>query len=128
MKLNFGVRQKQGAIFQRKKRTLKMINSANIVTTSQINAPILILDEATSALDSESERYVQAALETLMQGRTSLVIAHRLSTIEKADRIVVLQKGEIVEIGTHHELLAKAGVYAQLHRIQFAAAGKLQSV
>lgn len=87
------------------------------------NAPILILDEATSALDSESERHVQAALETLMQGRTSLVIAHRLSTIEKADRIVVLQKGEIVEIGTHAELLAKGGVYAQLHRIQFAVAG-----
>ncbi|HUW25155.1 MAG TPA: lipid A export permease/ATP-binding protein MsbA [Gallionella sp.] len=87
------------------------------------NAPILILDEATSALDSESERHVQAALETLMQGRTTLVIAHRLSTIEKADRIVVLQKGEIVEIGTHHELLARGGVYAQLHRIQFAATG-----
>jgi subfamily B ATP-binding cassette protein MsbA len=84
------------------------------------NAPILILDEATSALDSESERHVQAALETLMQGRTTLVIAHRLSTIEKADRIVVLQKGGIAEIGTHRELLEKNGVYAQLHRIQFA--------
>jgi len=84
------------------------------------DAPILILDEATSALDSESERHVQSALETLMQGRTTLVIAHRLSTIEKADRIVVLQKGEIVETGTHRELLAKSGVYAQLHRIQFA--------
>ncbi len=84
------------------------------------DAPVLILDEATSALDSESERYVQAALETLMQGRTTLVIAHRLSTIEKADRIVVLQKGEIAEIGTHAQLLAKNGVYAQLHRIQFA--------
>ncbi len=83
------------------------------------NAPILILDEATSALDSESERHVQAALETLMRGRTTLVIAHRLSTIEKADRIVVLQKGEIVETGTHTELLEQGGVYAQLHRIQF---------
>jgi subfamily B ATP-binding cassette protein MsbA len=84
------------------------------------NAPILILDEATSALDSESERHVQAALETLMQGRTSLVIAHRLSTIEKADRIVVLQKSEIVEEGKHQELLEINGVYARLHRIQFA--------
>jgi subfamily B ATP-binding cassette protein MsbA len=90
------------------------------------NAPILILDEATSALDSESERHVQAALETLMKGRSSLVIAHRLSTIEKADRIIVLQKGEIVETGTHRELLAKNGVYAQLHRIQFANAGNVQ--
>jgi len=86
------------------------------------NAPILILDEATSALDSESERHVQAALETLMQGRTSLVIAHRLSTIEKADRIIVLQKGEIIETGTHHELLENNGTYAQLHRIQFSNA------
>jgi ATP-binding cassette, subfamily B, bacterial MsbA len=90
------------------------------------NAPILILDEATSALDSESERYVQAALETLMQGRTTLVIAHRLSTIEKANRIVVMQKGSIVESGTHRDLLAKGGVYAQLHRIQFKLAESVQ--
>jgi len=83
------------------------------------DAPILILDEATSALDSESERHVQAALEVLMQNRTTLVIAHRLSTIEKADCIIVLQKGQIAEAGTHAELLALNGVYAQLHRTQF---------
>lgn len=85
------------------------------------NAPLLILDEATSALDSESERHVQAALDTLIANRTTLVIAHRLSTIERASRIVVLEGGRIVEIGSHAALLAKQGRYAQLHALQFSA-------
>ena len=86
------------------------------------DAPILILDEATSALDSESERQVQDALERLMTGRTTLVIAHRLSTIEHADRIVVLDHGHVIENGAHEELIAKDGLYANLHRIQFSNA------
>ncbi len=87
------------------------------------NAPILILDEATSALDTESERHVQAALDELMRGRTTLVIAHRLSTIERADRIVTLANGEKQEEGSHAELLAKDGLYARLYRMQKAEEG-----
>jgi subfamily B ATP-binding cassette protein MsbA len=83
------------------------------------NAPILILDEATSALDSESERAVQQALDELMRGRTTLVIAHRLSTIEHADRVVAMDQGRVVEQGSHAELLARGGLYARLHAMQF---------
>lgn len=83
------------------------------------NAPILILDEATSALDNESERLIQAALEGVMRERTTLVIAHRLSTIEHAHQVLVLDRGAVVERGTHAELLAAGGLYAQLHSMQF---------
>ncbi|MBE0636590.1 ATP-binding cassette domain-containing protein, partial [Candidatus Bipolaricaulota bacterium] len=84
------------------------------------DAPILLLDEATSALDSESESQVQAALDVLMKGRTTVAIAHRLSTIEHADQIFVLDAGRIVEQGDHQELLAEGGLYRQLYELQFA--------
>ena len=87
------------------------------------DAPILILDEATSALDTESERHIQAALDHVMRGRTTLVIAHRLSTIERADVIMVLDQGRIVERGNHAELLALNGHYARLHAMQFREPG-----
>jgi subfamily B ATP-binding cassette protein MsbA len=86
------------------------------------DAPILILDEATAALDNESERLVQNALQRLMPDRTTLVIAHRLSTIEHADQVLVLDHGRLVEQGTHLELLARAGLYAHLYRMQFREA------
>lgn len=85
-----------------------------------VNAPVLILDEATSALDTESERFVKKALANLMEGRTSIVIAHRLSTVRKADKIVVLQNGKIIETGTHFELIEKNGKYKKLYELQFA--------
>jgi ATP-binding cassette subfamily B protein len=85
------------------------------------NPPLLLLDEATSALDAESERMVQAALESAMRGRTTLVIAHRLATVQKADHIVVLDHGRLVEQGTHAELVAQGGVYAGLAALQFNA-------
>jgi len=85
------------------------------------DTPILILDEATSALDTAAERHIQAALDQLLRNRTTFVIAHRLSTVEKADRILVLRDGEVVEYGAHAELLERRGVYADLHRLQFSA-------
>ena len=78
------------------------------------------MDEATSALDTESERYIQKALDEVMKNRTTFVIAHRLSTIEKADIIMVMDQGEIIESGSHKELLEKGGAYAQLHSMQFS--------
>jgi ATP-binding cassette subfamily B multidrug efflux pump len=83
------------------------------------NPSILILDEATSSVDTESEHLIQKAIDKLIAGRTSIIIAHRLSTIRKADKIIVLDKGEIKEVGTHQELLQKRGFYYQLHKMQF---------
>jgi ATP-binding cassette subfamily B protein len=88
-----------------------------------LNPKILILDEATSALDAESESLVQEALQRLMQGRTVFIIAHRLATIRNSDRIIVLEQGQIVESGTHDQLLQKSGRYAQLHSRQFDIIG-----
>ncbi|MEO8649731.1 MAG: ABC transporter transmembrane domain-containing protein [Acidobacteriota bacterium] len=93
-----------------------------------VNAPVLILDEATSALDSESERWVQRALANLMQNKTSIVIAHRLSTVRKADLIVVMERGRIVETGTHDELIKKGGRYLRLYEMQFADEEVLEGV
>ena len=85
------------------------------------NPPVLILDEATSALDNESERHIQAALAELSRGRTTLVIAHRLSTIRHADKIIAVDNGCIAEVGTHDELLARDGIYAKYHRMQYGS-------
>ena len=85
------------------------------------DTPILILDEATSSLDTAAERHIQDALDQLLRNRTTLVIAHRLSTIERADCILVMSDGRVLESGAHAELLAQRGVYAELHRLQFSA-------
>jgi ATP-binding cassette subfamily B protein len=83
------------------------------------NPPLLLLDEATSALDAESERLVQSALEAAMVGRTTVIIAHRLATVQRADRIIVMEDGRIVETGTHSSLVALGGIYANLAALQF---------
>ncbi len=85
------------------------------------NAPILLFDEATSALDAEAERQVQAALDRLSEGRTTIVIAHRLATVRSADTIFVMDKGRLVDQGTHEQLLARGGLYARLAELQFGA-------
>jgi ABC-type multidrug transport system fused ATPase/permease subunit len=91
------------------------------------NAPILVLDEATSALDAEAELLVQEALSNLMQNRTSIVIAHRLSTIRRADAIIVLERGRVVEVGRHDELLARpSGTYAMLYQMQLLETRKAE--
>jgi subfamily B ATP-binding cassette protein MsbA len=84
------------------------------------DAPILVLDEATSALDTQSERWVQRALANLMQGRTTIVIAHRLTTIHRADKIVVLDRGRVVDAGTHDQLMSRGGIYRDLYELQFS--------
>jgi len=92
-----------------------------------IDAPMLILDEATSALDAESEQLVQRAIANLIKNRTTIVIAHRLSTVRRADLIVVMERGQIIELGTHAELLARGGQYQRLYELQFADEEELVS-
>jgi ATP-binding cassette subfamily B protein len=92
----------------------------SFIRTLVFDPRILVLDEATSSIDTETEQLIQRAIEKLMEGRTSIVIAHRLSTIQKANQIMVLDKGELKEIGSHAELLAKDGWYKQLHDMQFS--------
>ena len=93
-----------------------------------VDAPLLILDEATSALDAESERFVQRAIANLIRNRTTIVIAHRLSTVRRADKIVVMEAGRIIEMGSHEELLARGGQYRKLYELQFADEPELDEV
>ena len=113
---DFNVMERGATMSQGQRQLLSFIRAI------LFNPSVLILDEATSAVDTETEQMIQHAIDKLIEGRTSIVIAHRLSTIRKADKIIVLDKGEIKEIGTHEELLQLGGYYAKLHEMQFSKA------
>ena len=108
------------SLYYKKKRSISFRSTTPWARALLKNAPLLILDEATSALDTESEQHIQRALDTVVLGRTTLVIAHRLSTIEKADLILVMDQGRIVEQGNHAQLLAQGGYYSRLHSCNFS--------
>ena len=111
---DFNVMERGATMSQGQRQLLSFIRAL------LFNPSVLILDEATSSVDTETEQMIQHAIDKLIEGRTSIVIAHRLSTIRKADKIIVLDKGEIKEMGTHDELLTLGGYYAKLHEMQFS--------
>ena len=118
---NFNVRERGATLSLGQRQLLSFVRAL------LYNPSILILDEATSSVDTQSEMLIQHAIDTLIKDRTSIIIAHRLSTIRKANKIIVLDKGEIKETGTHEELLEKQGFYYKLHQLQFEKHQKLSA-